>query len=368
MGIKNYHLFDVADFVADEDFMLWVNEPNAANEAFWRNWLAENPGKNLAVAEARQILQSIRFVPAPVSNRVVAQETERLLQTINTQQQKVHSIFQWHTWKFAAACFIVLAGLGLMAFYYAANESDAARFDYANVTASKHLLEQVNTSGKPMKIELTDGSTVTLMPNSRISYPNGFERTDTRDVYLSGEAFFEVSKDALHPFRVFANAIITKVLGTSFTVSAFDKEKNIEVTVRTGKVGVYSQRITKDKKTEAANRLDGIIITPNQQLSYEKTQQKFEKEILDKPVIIAPDITPQSMIYEDAPLLKIFKDLKKAYGIKIIYDASPLKNCTLTADLSDEALETKLNLICKAIGGSYEVIDAQVIIHAAGCP
>jgi hypothetical protein len=186
-------------------------------------------------------------------------------------------------------------------------------------------------------------------------------------VYLSGEAFFEVTKDALHPFRVFSNEIITKVLGTSFTISAFDKAKDIEVTVRTGKVGVYSQLVTNDKTAAPTNKLEGIIITPNQQLLYKKEQRKFKKEILDNPVIIDPGITSQSMIYEDAPLVEIFKDLKKAYGIKIIYDIGQLKNCTLTADLSDEALEAKLNLICKAIGGSYEIIDAQVIIHAAGC-
>ncbi len=65
-----------------------------------------------------------------------------------------------------------------------------------------------------------------------------------RDVYLSGEAFFEVTKNPDRPFRVFANEIVTKVLGTSFTVRSFENDTTIQVIVRTGKVTVYSQAIT----------------------------------------------------------------------------------------------------------------------------
>jgi len=365
--MKNYHLYEVPDFAVDEDFVRWVYEPNTDDELFWSNWLKQNPGKHLAVAEARQILLSIRIEPEKISNQTIAGEVEKLLHTIGEQKNKVHPIRFLRKWWYAAACLILLAGAALTGVYYTKYGSNATRFSYNNVTASRHLVEQVNTSGKVMRVVLPDRSVVLLSPNSRISYKNGFDSTTTRDVYLSGEAFFEVTKDAVHPFRVFANEIITKVLGTSFRITSFDKEKDIEVTVRTGRVSVYSQVTTESKKTTAANKLDGIIITPNQQLIYKKEQQKFEKELLDKPVIIVPDMTPQMMVYEDAPLIKVLKDLKKAYGVHIIYDAGLLKNCTLTADLSDEGLYAKLDLICKAIGGGYEVIDAQVIIHAGGC-
>jgi len=366
MNIKNYHLYEVADFVLDDDFIRWIYDPTPEDDAFWNNWLEQYPGKQLSIAEARQIVQSIRISPKSVNQRLVAQEVQKLLQTIEATK-KVTTVSFMRKWWYAAACLTILAGIGITGAYYIKSQNIAIQFSYNNITASKHLVEQVNTSGKMMKIVLPDNSTVILSPNSRISYKNGFDSISTRDVYLSGEAFFEVTKDALHPFRVFANEIITKVLGTSFSVRSFDNKKDIEVTVRTGRVSVYSQLTTADKKTTTANKLDGIIITPNQQLVYKKELQKFEKELLDKPVIIVPDMTPQMMVYEDASLVKVLRDLRKAYGIHIIYDADLLNNCTLTADLSDEALYTKLNLICRAIGGWYEVIDAQVIIHAGGC-
>ncbi|TKK69411.1 FecR family protein [Ilyomonas limi] len=366
MNIKNFHLYEVTDFILDEDFMRWVYAPTAEDQAFWRNWLKQYPNKQLIIAEARHIVQSISIKPEKISNHEINEEVEKLLDTIHATEKPIAVSFI-RQWRYvAAACFIILAGIGITGIYYT-NRKNVEQFSYHNAVSHQHLIEQVNTSDKKLTVTLPDGSIVILSPDSRISYKNGFDNTDTRDVYLSGEAFFEVTKDGLHPFRVFANEIITKVLGTSFSISSFDKEKDIKVIVRTGKVSVYSQFGTSGNKTKIANKLDGIIITPNQQLTYNREQQKFDKELLDKPVIITTDITPKMMVYEETPLVKVLKDLRRAYGIPITYDADLLKNCTLTADLSGEALYTKLNMICTAIGGWYEVIDGQVIIHAAGC-
>ncbi|MGN6615575.1 MAG: FecR family protein [Ilyomonas sp.] len=366
MSIKNYHLYEVTDFILDDDFIRWVHNPTAEDETFWSSWLKEHPNKQLITAEARHIVQSIRIKSEKISDYEIDEEIEKLLLTIHASEKPSSAslVFRWK-YVAVAACLILLTGVGIAIYY--SGKKEATQFSYQNVVSHQHLIEQVNTSGKKLTVALPDRSIVILSPDSRISYKNGFDSTDTRDVYLSGEAFFEVTKDGLHPFRVFANEIITKVLGTSFTISSFDTEKDIKVVVRTGKVSVYSQFSSSDKKTKIANKLDGIIITPNQQLTYNREQQKFEKELLDKPVIITTDITPKMMVYEETPIIKVLRDLKKAYGIPIIYDEDLLKDCTITGDLSDEALYTKLNFICTAISGWYEVIDGQVIIHAAGC-
>jgi ferric-dicitrate binding protein FerR (iron transport regulator) len=366
MSIKNYQLYEVTDFILDEDFMRWVCTPRAEDEAFWSNWLAQHPDKQLTIAEARNIVQSINIKPQKISKAEIAEEVEKLLSTVHLSENTAPRRFI-HRWKYVAAAACILVALGIAAALYLPGKKDVEQFSYQRAVSSRHLIEQVNTSDRQLKITLPDSSIVLLSPNSRLSYKNGFDSTDTRDVYLSGEAFFEVTRDGLHPFRVFANEIITKVLGTSFTISSFEKEKDIKITVRTGKVSVYSQLATSEEKIKVANKLDGIIITPNQQLTYNREQQKFDKELLDKPVIITADITPKMMVYEETPLVKVLKDLRKAYGIPITYDAELLQNCTLTADLSGQELFIKLNMICTAIGGWYEVIDGQVIIHAAGC-
>jgi ferric-dicitrate binding protein FerR (iron transport regulator) len=200
-----------------------------------------------------------------------------------------------------------------------------------------------------------------------VSYAPTFGSADTakngvtRDVYLLGEAFFEVTKDPHRPFRVFANEIVTKVLGTSFTVRSFEKDTTIQVTVRTGKVSVYAQPIaTAITKSE-------IILTPNQQLVYARAGQKFQKVLLNNPAMVAPPVAEKKLIYDDAPLDKVFSDLSNAYGINIVFDSEVLKNCTVTADLTNESFYRKLVLICSAIDAHYEVIDGQVVIESTGC-
>jgi ferric-dicitrate binding protein FerR (iron transport regulator) len=230
------------------------------------------------------------------------------------------------------------------------------------MVARKHLVERTNTSEVPVVLSLPDSSRITLMPQSRISYAENINTTALRDVYLLGEAFFQVTKNPHRPFRVFANEIVTKVLGTSFTIRSFEHDTSIRVIVRTGKVSVYAQASATDsgKKSE-------IILTPNQQLVYEKSAQKFQKILLDNPVMIVPPVMEQSMVYDDAPLEKVFNDLSKAYGINIVCDSDAVEKCTVTADLKNEPFYHKLDLVCRAIGARYELIDGQVVIESAGC-
>jgi len=75
----------------------------------------------------------------------------------------------------------------------------------------------------------------------------------------------------------------------------------------------------------------------------------------------------KNMLYDDTPVVQVFNQLSKIYGINIVYDDELLKKCTVTGDLRNEVFYKKLDLICKAIGANYEIIDGQVIIQSNGC-
>ena len=367
--MKDFRLFDISDFVMDEDFIRWINEKKKADNDFWENWLNQNPGKYMAVAEGRRILESIGTEQKIISEAEKEYEIERLMQTIKGPFQeaepKTHIVSISKKWRYAAAILlIVIAG---STFYFLNHKGQSETFAYSTITTSRHLIENVNTSEKAITLKLPDESIVELAANSRIAYANNFDSMDTRDVYLSGEAFFKVTKNPAHPFRVFANEIVTKVLGTSFIVRSFEKDTVIQVTVRTGKVSVYQSTVSA-KETSSPNHLGGIILTPNQELVYEKSKQKFQKALLENPAVILADTAyQQNMSYEDVSLEKVFTQLSKIYGISIVYDNELLKKCTVTADLRGEPFYKKLDLICKAIGASYEIIDGQVVIQSNGC-
>ena len=111
------------------------------------------------------------------------------------------------------------------------------------------MVEQTNNSNMPQIITLSDGSSVLLQPNSKLSYPKIFIGNQ-RKVYLSGEAFFEISKNPKKPFFVYANEIVTKVVGTSFRIRAYSNQPNVEVLVRTGKVKVRSNELISNSNNE----------------------------------------------------------------------------------------------------------------------
>ena len=369
--MKDFRLFDISDFVMDEDFIRWVNEKKETDNDFWDNWLSQNPDKYMAVAEARRILESIGTEQHVISEEEKQHEVERLMRTIKGDIQKPEQkalvvAFSKKWWYAAATLLFAIASATI--YFLIKQDEGTQKFAYAAITPSKRLIENINTSEKAITLKLPDESTVQLAPNSRIAYANNFDSLDTRDVYLSGEAFFIVTKNASRPFRVFANEIVTKVLGTSFIVRSFEKDTVIQVTVRTGKVSVYSQAAINVKETSSPNQLGGIILTPNQELVYQKSKQKFQKGLLENPLVILPEAEYQkNMLYEDAPIEKVFAQLSKIYGVSIVYDSELLEKCTVNGDFRNETFYRKLELICKAIGAEYEIIDGQVVIQTNGC-
>lgn len=366
--MKDFRLFDISDFAMDEDFLRWVHRKEKADNDFWENWLSQNPDRHMVVAEARRILESIGTEQRIISEEEKQHEAQRLMQAIRGSVAQPASRARLITipgkWWYAAATLLV--AIASVAAYFLKQDKETEKFSYASVTTAKQLIENINTSKKAITLRLPDESVVELAANSRIAYANNFDSTGTRDIYLSGEALFKVTKKPARPFRVFSNEIVTKVLGTSFVVRAFEKDTVIQVTVRTGKVTVYSQANV--KKADSANQHAGIILTPNQELVYEKAKQRFQKALLENPVVIVPDNAYQkNMLYEDAPLEKVFAQLSKIYGISIVYDNELLKNCTVTADLRNEPFYNRIELICRAIGAWYEIIDGQVVIQTNGC-
>jgi ferric-dicitrate binding protein FerR (iron transport regulator) len=374
--MKDYRLFDISDFVLDDDFIRWVNNPKKADDDFWNDWLSANPDKYMLIAEARKILESFRTEELLISEQERETEINKLLHTITEGNipdempepripARVVSVSKKRWW-FAAAAIVI--GLVVTTGYFLRSEHKrSAEFAYHVVTPAKHLIESVNTSERTISLTLPDQSVVELAPDSRIAYPNNFDSNNTRDVYLSGEAFFKVTKNPARPFRVFANEIVTKVLGTSFIVRSFEADTVIQVTVKTGKVSVYSQA-NKTKLDDSSSQYSGIILTPNQELVYKRLEQQFLKSLLANPAEIIPRGGDQeNMVYDEAPLEKVFGQLGKNYGINIVYDVELLKKCTVTADLRNESFYRKLDLICKAIGADYEIIDGQIVIVTKGC-
>lgn len=266
----------------------------------------------------------------------------------------------------AAATFIVLmvAGLGL----YFSSHKKTSRADVPTNSGEAHhnlLALETNAGDQPREILLPDQSIVMLKPGSELRFSNDFAG-DKREVYLSGEAFFKVQKDASRPFLVYSNEVVTKVLGTSFNVRAYASDKEVTVVVKTGKVSVYTNTDSPGSADLKADQPE-VILTPNYQVVYNRRKDRVYKQVVEVPEIILSQPTLFEMQYDGVPVSRIFKVLEENYGIDIDFDESQLKNCALTTSMSDEGFYERIEIICRAIGADYVSTDAGISIKSHGC-
>ena len=260
----------------------------------------------------------------------------------------------------AAAIIIALAITGWALF-----NNKPETFSYEQSRLQNRLLESVNNTPSPQRITLSDGSYVILQPLSKIAYSN-FGST-SREVYLEGEAFFQVTKDAKRPFFVYANELVTKVLGTSFDVQAFPNGNTIKVLVHTGKVTVYQRR--KDENEQQLARSNATIITPNQQVLFNRQQASIIRSISVQPQALNASVDKSNgrQVFADTPASEVFMSIQRAYGITIVYDEELLSHCSFTGAFTNETFYERISLVCKAIEASYEQADGQVIITGNDC-
>lgn len=227
---------------------------------------------------------------------------------------------------------------------------------------SGDMFEKRNLGEKPSLVNLPDGSSVLLQPKAKISYNYKTFGTERREVIMEGEAFFEVYKDAQRPFIVYANDLIAKVLGTSFTVRANPQSSKAEVLVKSGKVSVFTQTDSNKAAKVEGNALHGLVLNP-----FEKIEINSNKALILKPEKIqkrdlSKEIETLSFNFDEANAVEVLTTLEKAYNVDIVYDKAKFSTLKLTAHLGDEPLSKKLNLICLALETTYQEIGGKIVI------
>ncbi|MVM36820.1 DUF4974 domain-containing protein [Spirosoma sp. HMF3257] len=355
-----YQNYTTDDFLQDTAFRKWVLQGTPSDDAFWADILRNFPHQRDTIQQAREFLLTLHEqVEADFPSE---QQVDLLYKRIveNAHEAPVRPLYSWSSWWVAASVslLIVLSGW----WFTQKNIVRIAKSDSTGMLDSRLFEQVVNTSAAVLIVNLPDGSQASLEPRSQLHYRKAFADT-IREVFLVGEAFFEVQKNPAKPFLVRANAITTRVLGTSFRVSAYDQDQQIKVMVKTGRVAVFSTQSRKYTDPEQ----DGLILTPNQQADFTKTDAHFTRTLVDKPIPIIPQTELQQFSFRNAPLPEILQAIEKTYGVELIFDEQQLSNCRLTTSLENENLFEKMDVLCEAIGATYKLVDAQIIIKSKGC-
>ena len=204
--------------------------------------------------------------------------------------------------------------------------------DPSNITVAS------DNDQKDIVVSLPDGSKAWLNRSSELSYSSDHGK-ETRNVKLTGEAFFEVTPDEARPFIIDAGDARIKVVGTSFNVISRNKENNVEVYVLTGKVMLSdptgNNGILLEPEDIGTKGSGDAVSVKNENLNY----LSWKTDLL---------------IYEGVPLDVVFNDLKRVYNINVSVDDPEILKKTITATYDKEPQDTIIDLICTTFTLSYD--------------
>lgn len=212
------------------------------------------------------------------------------------------------------------------------------------------LVETHNPNGHRSKIILSDSSVVYLGAGSSLKYPESFSK-DARNIYLCGEAFFEVAQENHQPFTVHTGNVQTKVLGTSFKIEAF-KNKPLLVEVATGKVRV-------DQVDSSFSR-PLAVLTPGQKILFDHNEVKMETVDPEE----VQDLKEARLTFNNASLSDIGEVLQRWYNVKITFrrQVKSTERMTLTVDASG-SIDKILNVLAAAGHFNYETKNGEIVIR-----
>jgi ferric-dicitrate binding protein FerR (iron transport regulator) len=240
-----------------------------------------------------------------------------------------------------AALFLIAALVGL--FFI-------DRFYVPPVESNEPVLNEISMEkGHRGGVTLSDGTKVFINSDSKIIIPNIF-KSDKREVYLEGEAYFDVAKNPNKPFLIRTKGAVVEVLGTSFAVRNYPGDKIIQTVVSEGTVSFSSE----DKK----NRKSVILTAGNLgRLNLENNEIKTE-HVDDVGFYLS--WKDGYLKFKDESMKEVAKQLERKYDIEVVFDSKEIAEMNLTAELRSRSLARVLETISMSLKIEYTLLQDRV--------
>lgn len=208
--------------------------------------------------------------------------------------------------------------------------------------------------GKRFKVQLSDGTLVDLNAGSSLKYPVNFIKGENRRVFLKGEAFFNVTKDANHPFIVNANEIDVRVLGTKFNISSYPEDENINTVLIEGSVSTY-------KKGETYNSNIVTILKPGYKAAWHKKNNIMNVDKTNIEVHTA--WLDGKLILHEIPFNDILKKLERQYNVTFVNNNEALEDRYFTAKFDVEDIYQVVESLSYSGNFTYKFDEDKIIIN-----
>ncbi len=364
----DYSKYSVEDFILDERFRKWTIHPEKEDNLFWEDWLAKNPTRASDLKAAREILLNLSVrehklgeaeVDAlwqKIEDKIDATEEVAVgtkIIPINPQSILSRSIerrkpnYQWIRVA-SILLLLVVASLVWMKFDKPSGKT---------VATAENFVEKVTEPGMKSQITLRDGTLVMLNAGSKLRYLPAFSSA-SRDVYLEGEAFFDVAKDSKRPFNVYTGDVVTTAIGTAFNINSYqDRGNGISIALLEGKVSVKhaSQQVDAASADE-----EEYLLLPGDKIQYEPQSKLFSLAQFDEREEIA--WKDGSLLFAGAEAAEVFTRLERWYGVKVKFENASNKRLNYSAEFKNQNIHQVLTSLSFTLAFDYEIKDSQIFI------
>jgi transmembrane sensor len=374
MNLGKFLLFTTEEIIQDKDFINWILHPDKESDRAWAAFLDEHEQIKYKVREAAFVVRSFQ----PVEPEIPDSRIEMVLSRIKAEQAASKRKRLFSAMKYAAGILLIVsAGIVYFAlkqhdhsFPVIASDSESllkGRIILADGSTHEFdtkqtIIQQTSTGtvmlnndtiengsegskgdairmnqiiipyGKRSGITLADGSHIWLNSGSQLSYPSEF-RKNSREVYLTGEAFFDVKTDAAKPFYVITKDIRIRVMGTRFNVTSYAEDNFSQTVLLRGKVRIAQKSIF----------AKSLELEPGERFTLDKSKNTVVTDNVD--VRMFSSWVDGFLIFENEPTTEIFKKLERYYNQRIIADQA-LDGITFSGklDLKDDIRDVLNNI------------------------
>lgn len=331
--------FTAEELAANESFQSYVFRTDEKSIAFWDGFMKAYPEKVAEIREASHLLSILTFRGAKMTTQVKQSELRRLLASISLHQarergsEKSNCAGHPATW----AQRLLYFPLTRMAAAASAIAVICCVWFYLWSTDIPNITYQT-AYGEKATYVLPDSSVVTLNGNSRLLHKDGWSHDSPREVWLEGEAFFDVTHKNTGEsarFIVHIPDMDVEVLGTRFNV--FNRQEKANVILNTGKVKV---RIASEKDTTS------VLMLPDEVLEFSRKDLTVTKKRVKAEVLTS--WRNQVLIFENTPLSRIGEIIEDTYGVEVIFSQGVDTTEEIAGTVPAEKLETLLNVLTKS--------------------
>lgn len=312
-------------------YLLAQKKLTSEEEEWLLKYLNDHDISDIKKIAAEDFETDITYMKKSLDRKQSEEILEKIHSRIYVPAPNFYQTIRLHRFRIAvAALIIIIAGAGYWLM------KTGVLFAPAN--------KEVVTTGKRKTVKLPDGSLITLEPNSRLVYPQRFTG-NTREVNLTGEAYFEVEPNHEKPFIVQTSYVIATVLGTSFNVEAYPNGI-AKVVVTTGRVKVQT--------VNASNELQAVIINANQSVAYNITINEIEKRNAPEEAVYYKQRRSGKFIYTGVPVAKVIREMERYYRTSVTLEGD-MSGCVFYGYFqANDNVERALSLVALSLNATVK--------------